>query len=311
MEFRSGAAIAAALGMSRATVHGLMQQAQALGVAIQAVRGRGYRLATPLDLLDARRLATALQPRGFHVHCLASVDSSNTRLLQRVAAGAPHKTVLAAEWQAHGRGRRGRVWEAGLGDGLAFSLLWRFQRPVAMLSGLSLAVGVALARCLARLGLDGIGLKWPNDLLVADRKLAGILIELVGDMLSPAAAVIGIGLNVRGAERLGQLLETPVSDLESTLERRVERGELLLQLLAELDEVLTGFDRQGFAAYREEWHAWHAWQDQPVRVAQADGDSLRGLARGVDEQGALLLETTAGLGRLLSGEVSLRREVGT
>jgi BirA family biotin operon repressor/biotin-[acetyl-CoA-carboxylase] ligase len=295
-DFHSGAAIAQRLGISRAGVHGLIRQAIALGVSIQAVRGRGYRLAQALDLLDEARLAAALAPQGFHVLCLPDVDSTNTRLLHLAEAGAPHRTLLAAEWQTHGRGRRGRAWQGVLGAGLSFSLLWRFERPVSMLSGLSLAVGVALVRALSGLGARALGLKWPNDLLLREAKLAGILIELSGDMLGPAAAVIGVGLNVRGADRLAERVGMPVADLQTACGRVLERNEVLIALAGELGAVLETFGREGFAPLRAAWQAHHAWQDQPVQVLEPDGRILEGRARGVDGQGALLLDTGRGCG---------------
>jgi BirA family biotin operon repressor/biotin-[acetyl-CoA-carboxylase] ligase len=305
--FVSGEALAARIGLSRAGVHGLLRQAARYGVRVQAVRGRGYRLAAPLELLDEARLAGELSPLGLEVHCLPEVDSTNARLLAWAAAGAPHGTLLAAEWQTRGRGRRGRHWLGVLGASLAFSLLWRFERPVAQLSGLSLAVGVALARAMQSLGAVGIGLKWPNDVLLGEDKLAGILIELTGDMLGPAAAVIGVGVNIRASEALTGQVGVPVADLEAACGRRLDRNAVLTRVASELAGVLRVFDRQGFAPLRDEWLAWHAWQDRPVDVLGADGLVLAGRAAGVDDHGALLLDTGAGLQPILSGDVSLRR----
>jgi BirA family biotin operon repressor/biotin-[acetyl-CoA-carboxylase] ligase len=305
--FVSGAAIARALGCSRAAVHGLIRQATAFGVGVQSVRGRGYRLARPLELLDEARLAGELAPLGLHVRCLPQVDSTNAYLMHLAASDAPHGTLVAAEWQTEGRGRRGRRWLGVLGASLAFSLLWRFNRPVAQLSGLSLAVGVALARAMRALGARGIGLKWPNDVLLGGDKLAGILIELTGDMLGPAAAVIGVGVNVRAGEQLTGQVGMPVADLESACGRRLDRNAVLAQVVRELKGVLDIFDRYGFAPLREEWLAWHAWQDRPVEVLGTDGRALAGRAVGVDDQGALLLDTWAGVQTILSGDVSLRR----
>ncbi|MGQ9862709.1 MAG: biotin--[acetyl-CoA-carboxylase] ligase, partial [Thiobacillaceae bacterium] len=305
-DFRSGEAIARELGMSRAGVHGLIRQAEGFGVRVQSVRGRGYRLARPLDLLDEARLAGELAPLGLHVLCLPEADSTNARLLALAAGGAPHGTLLAAEWQTSGRGRRGRRWLGVLGAGLAFSLLWRFERPVAQLSGLSLAVGVALARAMRALGATGIGLKWPNDVLLGEAKLAGILIELSGDMLGPAAAVIGVGINIRAGEQLSAKLGMPVADLETACGRDLDRNAMLACAARELAGVLGVFDRQGYAAFRDEWHAWHAWQGRRVDVLGADGRLLTGRAAGVDDQGALLLDTGANVLPILSGDVSLR-----
>lgn len=308
-DFVSGAAIAKALGVSRASVHGLLRRAADYGVQVQSVPGRGYRLPRPLELLDEARLAGELAPLGLHVRCRPEVDSTNARLLQLATEGAPHGSLLAAEWQTQGRGRRGRGWRGILGGGLTFSLLWRFERPVAQLSGLSLTVGVALARAMRALGAVGIGLKWPNDVLLGEDKLAGILIELTGDMLGPAAAVIGIGINVRAGEVLSERVGLPVADLEAACGRRLDRNAVLVEVARELAAVLRLFDRQGFAPFRSEWEAWHVWQDRPVAIHAADGRVIFGRAAGVDADGALLLDTGAGLQPILSGDVSLRRVV--
>jgi BirA family biotin operon repressor/biotin-[acetyl-CoA-carboxylase] ligase len=194
-----------------------------------------------------------------------------------------------------------------LGGGLTFSLLWRFQRPLTALSGLSLVVGLALARTFRALGMEEVAVKWPNDILIRGRKLAGILIETHGDMLSAATAVIGIGVNVRS---ISNMVETegfqPVS-VDDVLGRQLDRNDVLSLLLAELDMVLKTFDSQGFAPFVEEWQNFHAWQNQPVCVIGVGGQRLmEGVALGVDETGVLRLDTAEGIRLVHSGEVSLR-----
>lgn len=301
--FRSGEELADSLGLSRASVHNLVERARGLGVEVHAVRGRGYRLAEPCSWLDDARLGAAAG-LGFNLMLRHEVDSTNSQLLGMAQAGQAHKSVLAAEWQSGGRGRRGRAWQSAPGGGLTFSLLWRFNRPLTALSGLSLAVGVALARGLRRLGLPGVGVKWPNDILIDDGKLAGILIETHGDMLSAATAVIGIGLNVRPPAVAPD--EYRMAAMEEIAGRRFDRNELLLGLLAELDVVLKGFDQQGFAPFRAEWQSLHAWQGLPVRVLGAGQESFEGVAKGVDDTGVLIVATADGLRAIHSGEVSLR-----
>ncbi len=305
-EFRSGEAIAERLGISRATVHNAVRQAQAHGVAVHSVRGRGYRLALGHSWLDADALAPALSARGYSLNLAEQVDSTNSRLMSLGLAGAGHKTVLAAEWQSGGRGRRGRTWLSPLGGSLAFSVLWRFNRPAADLSGLSLAVGLGLARALRQLGLAEAQLKWPNDLLHRGRKLAGILIELSGDVLGPSMAVIGIGVNARLSQSVRAGIDQPVTDLEELLGRGVDRNALLAECLRHLDEVLARFEDEGFAALRAEWDAHHAFHDREAAIVAGQGESWRGRVAGVDDTGALLLDTESGRRRFHSGELSLR-----
>jgi BirA family biotin operon repressor/biotin-[acetyl-CoA-carboxylase] ligase len=227
--------------------------------------------------------------------------------MSQAQSGAPHKSLVAAEWQGQGRGRRGRAWLAGLGGGLMFSLLWRFNRPASELSGLSLVVGLGLAQVLRDLGLRRASVKWPNDILVDDAKLAGVLIELAGDMLGPSAAVIGVGINVLGAESLRGAVEQPVTDLSEHLATRgLDRNLLLREVVLRLNDHLECFDVDGFAPFRQDWEALHAHQDQPVHVLTGQGERIAGRALGVDESGALLLATESGLRRFHSGEVSLR-----
>jgi BirA family transcriptional regulator, biotin operon repressor / biotin---[acetyl-CoA-carboxylase] ligase len=307
-EFQSGEAMARALGVSRASVWNALHALDQSGIEIFRVRGRGYRLAEPLSLLAGNAVESALgalAPR-FAIEVIERVESTNTLLMQRAAAGAPGGTVIAAEWQTAGRGRRGRAWHALPGAALTFSLLWRFEQGAGLLAGLSLAAGVAVIRALAQSGVRDAGLKWPNDVLWRGRKLAGILIEMQGDMLGPSVAVIGIGLNCRMPAALLERIDQPAVDVATAAGAAPERNKLLALLLIELDHVLTIFARDGFAPFRDEWQLRHVYQGKPVRIAQPDGGIVNGTAEGVADNGALLLATHSGQLRFHSGDVSLR-----
>ncbi|MBX3662670.1 MAG: biotin--[acetyl-CoA-carboxylase] ligase [Burkholderiales bacterium] len=308
--FHSGEDIARALGVTRGAVWYGIRDLAGCGFSIEKVRGRGYRLSPALSLLDAVTVSEWLGPAAatFAIEVLDSIDSTNTRLLQRAAAGAPSGLVLAAEAQTAGRGRRGRPWRSAVGSTLTFSLLWRFARGARELAGLSLAVGLALARTLRAAGAPGVALKWPNDVMLPAGKLAGILIEMQGDVLGPSAAVIGIGVNVRADPRVAEQVDQPLADLESATAEPVDRNRLLAQMLAELGGVLESFAQGGFAPLRAEWQQLHAHQDRRVRLLLPDGGTLAGIARGVADDGVLLLETADGLQRFHSGELSLRAE---
>lgn len=305
-EFRSGEAIANRLGISRASVHNAVHQAQALGIDIYSVRGRGYRLVHPHSWLDADRIRHTLASLGYRLHWQEQVDSTNSRLLTMGQAGAEHKSVLAVEWQTGGKGRRGRAWLSPLGGGLAFSVLWHFNRSASDLSCLSLAVGLGLVRALRQVGLADVQLKWPNDVLLAGRKLAGILIELHGDVLGPSMAVIGVGVNVRVPEALRGEIDQPVTDLTEGLGSPVDRNGLLTECLRQLDQVLGCYEQGGFAGLRSEWEASHAFHGQEARMIAPQGESWQGRVAGIDEAGALLLDTESGQRRFYSGELSLR-----
>lgn len=260
------------------------------------------------SLIDPVLLRPHLGPWAgrFDVDALAVCDSTSSELMRRAAGGAPAGTVVVADEQTAGRGRRGREWISSPQDSLTFSLLWRFPGGFERLAGLSLAVGVAVARACDSLGAQGVALKWPNDVLVPApggwAKLAGILVELSGERDS-MLAVIGIGLNLRApVQDLGQ----PVRGLADLVPAMPDRHQLLACLLRELAEVLERFAAGGFPALRAEWQQRHAWQDTPVRLVEDGVTQAAGLCRGADRDGALLIETAAGVQRHLAGDVSLR-----
>ncbi len=322
-DFLSGEEIAQRLGCSRGTVHNAIQAALAAGFSVHAVHGRGYRLAFPISWLDPVRLTPAFARQGIAHRHLDQLASTNALMLESAALNgperAPNRCLISTEWQSQGRGRRGRDWHAGLGGGLMFSYLWRSARPAAQLSGLSLAVGVALVKGLRAVGLADAQVKWPNDIQVAGAKLAGVLIELASDrsvsdvfasdVLGPSSAVIGIGINVSGGEALEGKLGHAVTDLHTHIGSTagpIDRNELLMRLVTQLDLDLARFERDGFVAFLDDWQAFHAHQNQPVCMQLGQGEPVCGIARGVDAQGALLLETLAGMRSFHSGEVSLR-----
>ncbi len=309
-DFHSGEALARSFGVSRASVWLAVRELELTGLEVYKVRGRGYRLARALSLLDRDALQRELGAAAvlFTLEVVDSAGSTNTLAMQRAQQGAPAALVIAAEWQETGRGRMGRVWHAGIGNALTFSLLWRFPQGAGRLSGLSLAVGVALIRTLQVLGIDGAGLKWPNDVLWRGGKLAGILIEVQGDMLGPSTAVIGIGVNVRLSDALRSHIDQAASDLETACGGPLDRNQLLALLLKELHGVLEVFAREGLVPFREEWQRHHVHQDKIVTLILPDTRREQGRARGVAEDGALLVQGDAGIRRYHSGEISLRSE---
>ena len=315
-EFHSGEVLAQQLGISRASVSNALRGVNSYGLSLYSVRGRGYCLSNPPQWLDAELIARHLTSHlgasasQFRIEILDTTPSTNTLMLQRAIQGATQGTVLAAEWQSSGRGRMGKTWHSALGNALTFSLLWRFESGLSSLAGLSLAAGVALIRALHSFGIVQVKLKWPNDVLSEERKVAGILIEAQGDMLGPSTVVIGIGLNLSLPPTLLPQLGpavTALSDLVAEADVAMpERNALLAKILLELQSVLQAFSAHGFAALRTEWESYHAWQNKNVMVVLPDGAHASGLAVGVTDQGALILERGQETRIFHTGETSLR-----
>ncbi|MSP99110.1 MAG: biotin--[acetyl-CoA-carboxylase] ligase [Methylotenera sp.] len=312
-KFHSGEDIAQQLKVSRATVWNAIQEAEKLGVEIFSVRGRGYKLSQAVTLLDEQAVLNAIGEHRawFKLEVHDHLESTNSYMMKNLSGGQAHASCVAANLQTNGRGRRGRSWQAGLGASLTFSLLWRFQCGASALSGLSLAVGVALIRALHSLGIAQAQLKWPNDVLIvannqAPGKLAGILIELQGDMEGPSAAVIGVGINLNLPTKIKQHIDQPATDIASVAGRQINPNELLGTLLKHLAEVLSSFEQQGFTSLRDEWIKHHAYHQQPVKMLHPDGRETFGTVTNVADDGILLISTPLGEQRFSSGEISLR-----
>jgi BirA family biotin operon repressor/biotin-[acetyl-CoA-carboxylase] ligase len=297
---------AGAPGLAGETLRAAREALAAHGLAVRE-SASGLQLARPFDSLDAEAVRRALGPAATRVR-LEIVDecaSTNLLLAARAAAGEPAGLAIACELQTAGRGRRGATWFAGLGTSLTFSLLWRPTGGTVLGDGLSLAVGVACARALESIGARGVALKWPNDLLLGEAKLGGILVEAQSSGRGATDAVIGIGLNVRLPERARRGIDRPVADLAQA-GFAGSRNAALGATLAALDHALERFAREGFAPFRAEWTRRHAWQGRKVRLLVTAGREVEGVAAGVAEDGALLVDTDRGPERFHAGEVTLR-----
>lgn len=306
--FHSGQALADRFGISRASIWNAIALAQGLGVGVHAVQGRGYRLVDAVEWLDPEAVQGSLGDlRAYYrLRIVDAVDSTNVALMREALAGAPSGSVLCAEHQWQGKGRRGRSWHSVLGGSLTFSILWRFERGIREMSGLSLAVGLAVARAINRHSEHKVRLKWPNDILLDYRKLAGILVEVQGDLDGASFAVVGIGLNVKLAPQQREAIDQAMVDL-AEMGVTAGRNRLLATCLQELDGVVRVLRQQGFAALRDDWMQLDAYAGRRVRLSMPDGKTLIGHARGVDESGALVLKEEGGDQRAYSGgEIQLR-----
>lgn len=229
-----------------------------------------------------------LEVPGLEVRVVERCASTNQVLMNEGKAGV----LLAAAEQTAGRGRRGRRWHSARGAGALFSISTLTGRPMRELPGLSLVAGVAATRALRALGVERAALKWPNDLVVAGAKLGGILVETRGTM-----AVIGIGINCRRDPELERRVRRAVAFVD------VDRNRLIAAVAGELLAALALFEREGLEPLRAQWESMHAHDGERVRVRLADGRVVTGIARGLDADGGLRLDTRAGMRAVRSGHV--------
>lgn len=304
----SGAVLAMEFGVSRGAVWKRIETLRIAGVGIVATRG-GYALAHPVELLDREKILALLDrpAREGLVSLILDFEADSTQV-RALAAPAPTQgcALWLAERQTAGQGRRGRRWVSPLAAHLCLSLSRRFDRGVAALSGLSLAVGVAVAEVLRGEGFSQVGVKWPNDLLVDDRKLGGILIQLRGDAHGPCEAVIGLGLNVAMPEALAAQIDQPWCDLVSLVPRQtVSRNLLAAKVIAGLMAAMEEFDRDGLASFLLRWQALDALAGRSIRVSDASHE-YEGIALGICSDGALRVQLASGERHFHSGDVSVR-----
>ena len=310
-QFHSGESLGRELGVSRAAVWKALKRLEDDGYPIQRVRGRGYRVPAGAVLLDLERIQGALPPslsRAIRWQLLDCVDSTNAELMRSIGSvGGAGISVCLAEQQTSGKGRRGREWVSPYAQNVYLSVAVPFSEGAQKLEGLSLLVGLVLVEALEACGYQGCGLKWPNDVLLGDSKLAGILVEIAGDVTSDCVAVIGVGINVlmsRPDAAIGQAW-TSLYLSRQRQDVRLDRNAIVAEFVRRLVAALDAFRLQGFAPFVGSWEQRDLWRGLPVRV-QAGETRWFGLANGVDERGALRLETERGEVLLHGGEVSLR-----
>jgi BirA family biotin operon repressor/biotin-[acetyl-CoA-carboxylase] ligase len=314
--FVSGAALAGQFHVTRAAIWKAIGTLRELGTEIEAVTHRGYRLALPASPLDAEGVIALLAPDTRAAlregRCADSIGSTNTALLERGAPPPGQFDFLTAEHQGAGRGRRGRSWLAAPGGAVCLSWSWCFEGFSAQLGALSLATGVAALRALATLGLHGVHLKWPNDLVTARGKLGGILIEMRSEAAGPVQVIVGLGLNVA----LGTALRARI-DAEGNAAAALTdltggappppRNALVAALLDAGVGALREFTHAGFGPFLAEYRAADALDGRPVRIHGGSGPAT-GIARGVEADGMLRVEQAGQIHRIIAGEVSVRAD---
>ncbi|MFW5407061.1 bifunctional biotin--[acetyl-CoA-carboxylase] ligase/biotin operon repressor BirA [Pectobacterium brasiliense] len=300
-EFYSGELLGEMMGMSRAAINKHIQTIRDWGIDIFTVTGKGYSLPAPMQLLDEEVILKHLPEGGVMV--LPVVDSTNQYILERLDTLSSGDACLA-EYQQSGRGRRGRQWFSPFGANLYLSLYWRLEQGPAAAVGVSLVIGIVMAEVLHKLGADGVRVKWPNDLYLKDRKLAGILVELTGKTGDAANLVIGAGINLQMREPAPDTINQGWINLqEAGIE--INRNTLASTLISELRSALAVFELQGLEPFIPRWEKLDNYFNRPIRLIIGNRE-IHGIDRGIDRQGALLLEADGLITPYIGGEISLR-----
>ena len=308
-EFHSGTELADILGISRSAVWKQLNGLAELGLQHSAVSGKGYRLDNALELLVVSDINEVINEQaGALISSLEihdQLDSTNCYLVERSQDNALSGSVCFAEYQTAGKGRRGRQWVSPYGCNIYLSILWRFQQGPAAISGLSLAIGVAVIRALKQHQIDDIGLKWPNDIYSQGKKLGGILVEVSGESDGPCSAVIGLGLNLFVPETQARSITQAWTDLSKiTGQNRLFRNKLAGTLLNHLLPVIAEYEGIGIKAHLDEWRDYDCLSGKAATLFIGE-QQFEGIVRGIDDNGMLLIERPDGnVQTFASGEVS-------
>ena len=309
-DFHSGESLGERLGVSRTAVWKQLQKLESIGLQLESIKGTGYRVPAGFELLDPEcihgQLTVHKGLRPNQLHIFHNIDSTNKYLRERADNPDYARSIVLAESQSGGRGRRGKTWVSPFGANIYMSILWDFERGAEGLEGLSLAVGVAVRRALLELGLEDVQLKWPNDIYIGQMKLGGILLEMLGDPAGHCSVVVGVGINVSMPTAAATAIDQDWTDIASQLAEPISRNRLAAALINHILVVLDSFQVSGFGPYRDEWQSADAFKGQQATVTTVR-DAISGTVIGVDSGGALEMELAGGeIQRFIGGELSLR-----
>jgi BirA family biotin operon repressor/biotin-[acetyl-CoA-carboxylase] ligase len=311
--FHSGEKMAADMGCSRVTVWKSISALKSLGISIFSVKKKGYRLPKKISFFNNENIQRELGELNQFVNLeLLNVIDSTNKYLNTSANIKPHASVVIANIQTKGKGRRGRSWQASVGESLSMSILWKFDKGASGLSGLSLVVGVAIQRLMKKIGINNSFLKWPNDLLILEGdtyfKLAGVLIELQGDLESRCSAVIGVGLNYDLSNDILNNIDQPATNIKKYLHSDIDLNQLSAMLIKEIINALSDFENNGFLSVKEEWLSYNAFKEKTISFIKSGGEIITGQIVDIENDGALKIMQNNGIHEtLISGEVSQQK----
>lgn len=313
-EVHSGESLGEALGVSRTAIWKQLQKLEAMGLELESIKGVGYRLPANFELLDKAAILSAMAESNFpaatqaprFLEIFKTIDSTNSYAKTQAEQRDFSTSVVLAEQQSSGRGRRGKLWVSPFAANIYMSVMWNFEQGAQALEGLSLGVGVAVRRALIEQGLKDIQLKWPNDIYVGQKKLGGILLEMIGDPAGQCSVVVGIGINVSMPQQAAADIDQVWTDIQSEADSPVSRNQLAASLILRTFDMLSNFQDIGFAPYRDEWQSADAFKGLSASIV-TPRESITGTVIGVDDRGALELRLADGkVQSFIGGELSLR-----
>ncbi|MCG8378212.1 MAG: biotin--[acetyl-CoA-carboxylase] ligase [Proteobacteria bacterium] len=307
--FHSGEELARQLNISRAAIWKSIKQLRSLGVPIEAVRGKGYRLSRQIELLSRDKINNKMSARGRRLckklEILFNTESTNSYLNDQLNIEPVHGHIVLAEYQSKGKGRRGNKWFSPLGSGFYMSIGWQFDLFTESTSLLSLYIGIAIVRALKTIGLGNVELKWPNDIVINHKKIGGVLLDMRGEANGPVTTIIGVGVNYDYPESIADKIEQDITDICSNIQKKVSRNDVAAILLSNILEILDHVSNEDTEGLMQEWCEYDCLKGKPAKLYFQDS-VVEGIVEGVDDLGSLIMNINGTLQRFTSGELSLR-----
>ncbi len=309
--FHSGTELGESLSVSRTAIWQKIRQLEKYGLVIDSVKGKGHRLSSSLELLDQDRICAGLpdsvRSELAEINVYSELDSTNRYLLELLGSEEIHSHLVFAEYQTAGRGRRGNPWISPFASGICFSLGWHFPVSPEPLTVIALGTGVAIVRALNKLGITGVGLKWPNDIFINDRKLGGILVEMRAESTGPCNVVIGVGLNYEMRNSGTDLIDQPWVDINTITTTRLSRNDCVSGVINELINMLNEISRSDPGYIINEWRKYDCLKGRFASLI-LPGDTVNGRILGIDDHGALVMEIDHQVKKYNVGEISVRAQ---
>lgn len=309
-QFHSGEIIGHELGISRSAIWKAINHLKNLGLDIQSITRKGYRIDGGIELLKQQEIYNWVSTKNRalinNIEVLQQIDSTNSYLLEQAILKPTKNIACFAEQQTHGRGRRGRHWTSPFGNNIYHSLLWNFSKDPAEIMGLSLVTSVAIIRALKRYGItQELSVKWPNDILYLNKKLAGVLIEMHAESHGHCAAVIGVGINTHLTQKQASSIDQPWTSISEITQQKTQRNKLAGILLDELIVGIQQFDRSDLSIFIDEWQQYNAHSNKIVTLHTATNKMVKGKFVGITNQGAIIIaDKQAKTQHYFSGELS-------
>ena len=300
--FHSGGELGKQFGITRAGIWKIIKQIEALGITIHAVTGKGYQIPNGLDLLNADEIRRSLTLSLNKLEILETIDSTNTYLFQLAKTNAKSGHVVIAEKMTAGKGRRGRHWHAPYGRNIYLSILWEFHADPGSLAGLSLALSVAIVRALKQFGINGLNVKWPNDVLINHKKLAGILLEMLAESHDFTKVVAGIGVNVNMQEAVE--IDRSWTSIQQIIGKSASRSQIMALLINQINQAFDDFAKTGLESFISEWETFDATRGKLITLELPD-KNITGYCEGITQRGELLINTDGRSRAISIGEVSI------